>query len=80
MRLAPGVLGFAYRRGKEIVIPLIVAECEGAGDVGRFLDGISKNCVIECVLSLRLEGMLVRRNWKRKQVGSDPQDSEWRRS
>ena len=62
-QLAPGVRGFTYIRHKEIMIPLILAEHEGSGDVGRFLDRLSRRCVIVFVTSKRLRGMLVRRGW-----------------
>jgi hypothetical protein len=73
-RLAPGVHGFTYRKGNEIYIPLIVADVEGSGDVGRFLDKLSSRCVIESVTSARLRGMLVRRGFR-----SPGGKNEWRR-
>ena len=65
IELAPGVQGFAFRSkdGNLIVIPMIVAEHEGNGDVGRFLDRLSARCVIMAVTSKRLEGMLERRGY-----------------
>ena len=75
-QLAPGVRGYSYRRGKEIVIPLIVAEIEASGDVGRFLDSLAYCCVITTVTSSRLRGMLMRRGFTMQEVkGID----EWRR-
>jgi hypothetical protein len=75
--IAPGVLGYAIQQGETIFIPLIIAENEGSGDVGRFLDSLSGRCVVPCVTSPRLAAMLIRRGfspefdggvdiWKRK--------------
>jgi hypothetical protein len=66
-RLAPGVYGFTFCQDGFIFIPLIVAEHEGSGDVGRFLDRLSARCVIMDVTSPRLQGMLVRRGWEKIQ-------------
>ena len=65
IELAPGVQGFAFRSkdGNLIFIPMIAAEHEGNGDVGRFLDRLSARCVIMAVTSKRLEGMLERRGY-----------------
>jgi len=63
--LAPGVKGLAYEKDGLIMIPLITAECEGSGDVGRMLDRLSSRCRIVTVTSTRLAGMLVRRGWKK---------------
>ncbi len=71
LQLAKGVRGFAYQGGKYIFIPLIVAEREGSGDVGRFLDRLSVRCVIQTVTSHRLIGMLLRRGWHRFWIGAD---------
>ena len=62
--LAPGVRGYALvsETGK-INIPMIIAEIEGSGDVGRFLDSLSSRCVIPNVISLRLMLMLFRRGF-----------------
>jgi hypothetical protein len=65
MQLAPGVRGYTFRKGKLIIIPLILAEKEGSGDVGRFLDRLSANCVIMSVTSERLAGMLERRGYQK---------------
>jgi len=75
--LAKGVIGFAYRDGDEILIPLLLAEKKGAGDVGRFLDSLSARCVITNVTSARLEGMLRRRGWV-KRIGTE--HDSWRRA
>lgn len=61
--LAPGVRGYAIENDGLIYIPLINAETEGAGDVGRFLDSLSPRCLIVNVTSRRLKGMLERRGW-----------------
>jgi hypothetical protein len=63
-QLAPGVKGHTFVKGAVIFIPLIVAEREGSGDVGRFLDRLSARCIIMSVSSERLRGMLARRGWK----------------
>jgi hypothetical protein len=63
--LAPFMRGFAFEQDGLILIPLIVAEREGCGDVGRFLDRLSSRCRIVTVTSTRLAGMLVRRGWKK---------------
>lgn len=63
--IAPGVLGYAIEEKGRIFIPLIIAEHEGDGAVGRFLDSLSSRCVIPTVTSGRLAGMLKRRGWKR---------------
>ena len=61
--LAPGVRGYAILDKETIYIPLIVADKEGSGDVGRFLDSLSPRCVIPNLTSSRLKGMLLRRGW-----------------
>ena len=63
-QLAPGVRGFTFEKEGLIFIPLIVAEREGSGDVGRFLDRLSARCVIIDVTSPRLEGILTRRGYR----------------
>ena len=62
--LADGVLGTAFVEDGLILIPLIVAEREGSGCVGRFLDRLSARCRVICCTSPRLAGMLERRGWK----------------
>lgn len=64
-QLAVGVRGFTFLRYGYIVIPYIVAERPGNGDVGRFLDRLSCRCMFIEVKSERLQGMLVRRGWKK---------------
>ena len=61
--LAPGVMGTAFEEGGLILIPLIVAEKPGNGNVGRFLDRLSSRCRIISVTSDRLAAMLYRRQW-----------------
>jgi hypothetical protein len=61
--LAPGVRGYAILADGKICIPLIIAEREGSGDVGRFLDSLSPRCVVPNVTSPRLAGMLMRRGF-----------------
>lgn len=78
--LAPGVRGYAIEKDNEIRIPLIIAEREGTGDVGRFLDRLSQRCVVVSVTSNRLAGMLKRRDWKQTFVKLDGEKiDEWRR-
>lgn len=62
-QLAPGVRGYAILERWTIYIPLIYAEKEGSGDVGRFLDSLGSRCVVPNVTSARLRGMLERRNF-----------------
>ena len=71
MPLAPGVIGRAFSLDGRIFIPLIVAQKEGSGDVGRFLDSLTVRCAIVCVTSERLRGMLKRRGWKETFEPSD---------
>jgi hypothetical protein len=61
--LAAGVRGYAIEENGRIFIPLIIAEHEGNGDVGRFLDSLSPRCVIPNLTSPRLMGMLSRRGF-----------------
>jgi|GEM_PF-4533842 len=77
IQLAPGVRGFAYEENGEIFVPLIVAEAEGSGDVGRFLDALAPMCVVTNVTSEMLRGMLRRRGFQRT-YNQDHED-EWRR-
>ncbi len=65
-RLAPGVLGHAEEDEKEIWIGFILAEREGNGDVGRYLDSLprSKHIAVPNVISARLAGMLLRRGFR----------------
>jgi hypothetical protein len=70
-QLAPGVRGYTFKRGDFIFIPLIMAESEGSGDVGRFLDRLPSHCLIMDVTSERLEGMLKRRGWSEMKAFGD---------
>ena len=67
--IAAGVRGYAVKHEAEIWIPLIIAEKEGSGEVGRFLDSLSPRCAVVNVTSPRLEGMLKRRGWAPKWDG-----------
>lgn len=70
--IGPGVMGYALAVKGKIYIPLIIAEKEGSGDVGRFLDSLSSRCVIPSVFSPRLAGMLLRRGFApRREDGCD---------
>lgn len=69
--LYKGVHGFAYEHNGLVYIPLIVAEKEGAGQVGEFLDRLSRRCCIIGVTSPRLEMMLRRRGFCMR-MESDP--------
>jgi hypothetical protein len=62
--IAPGVRGIAFEERGTIFIPLIIAEDQGNGDVGRFLDRLSGRCAVLCVTSGRLQGMLLRRDFR----------------
>lgn len=60
-----GVRGAAFDLPTGIYIPLIRAEREGSGDVGRFLDALPRDrrVVFPGVISQRLRGMLERRGF-----------------
>lgn len=76
--LTDGVTGYAVEHDGEIWIP----EIEGSGDgkVGVFLDSLSPRCCIVNVISPRLEGMLIRRGWKKEyDYGSGERVDIWRR-
>lgn len=64
--LAPGVLGYSVEEDGALYIPVIMAEKEGSGDVGRFLDGLPRDKTIKVpgVASERLRGMLERRDFR----------------
>jgi hypothetical protein len=63
--IAPGVLGYTVEKGDDLYVPFVMAEKEGNGDVGRYLDGLptDRRIVFPDVLSGRLLGMLVRRGY-----------------
>lgn len=54
--IAPGVRGYAVEHEGKIWISVIIAEHEGSGDVGRFIDSLSSRCAIPTVTSSRLQG------------------------
>lgn len=68
--LAPGVRGYTVECDGELWIPVVFAEREGAGDVGRYLDTLPKDktVIFPTVLSARLEGMLKRRGFALERV------------
>ena len=72
--LATGVIGYAVEKNGEIWIPMIIAEDQGSGDTGRFLDSLSPRCVIPNVTSPRLAKMLDRRGFS-----YIPSEDVWRR-
>lgn len=63
--VAPGVRATIFDTPEGLYIPMIVAEREGSGDVGRFLDTLptDRRIAFPCVISRRLAGMLVRRGF-----------------
>ena len=65
-QIAPGVRGIVFDMLDGLYLPLILAEREGAGDVGRFLDALPKDrrIVFPNVVSQRLLGMLQRRGYR----------------
>lgn len=63
-QLAIGVQGYAIEDNGCAYIPLIIAEREGAGDVGRFLDSLPAGVKVPNVTSHRLRSMLTRRGFK----------------
>ena len=65
-KLAPGVNGYAIRRGQTVYIPVIEAVTPGSGDVGRFLDSLPgkfKEARIPNVINPQLVAMLQRRGF-----------------
>lgn len=65
--LAPGVHGKRFETPNGTYFPIVYAAQAGAGDVGRFLDGLPPDQVMKfpCVVSSRLQGMLQRRGFRR---------------
>jgi len=65
-RLAPGVRGYTVWSGGALYIPIIVADSEGTGDVGRYLDSLPRDRTVKfpTVLNPRLCGMLRRRGFR----------------
>ena len=62
--LAPGVRGYAIEKNGFAYIPMILADSEGRGDVGRFLDSLPLAVKVANVTSPRLRGMLERRGFQ----------------
>ena len=81
--LAPGVRGVALQHEGATWIPLLRAERQGAGDVGRYLDSLAATpgrWRVPSVISARLLGMLKRRGWTRSWArveGSDEVVDVW---
>lgn len=80
--LGLGVVGYAIQVKDEIYIPFMDSLKRGNGDVGRFLDSLSRRCVVVNVCNARLAAMLKRRGWECRWVlveeFGDKVD-EWRR-
>jgi hypothetical protein len=65
-RLGEGVRGSAFDLGEQgVYLPLIIAEREGNGDVGRWLDDLPRDrrVVVPNAMNARLVGMLLRRGF-----------------
>jgi len=62
---APGVRGYAIEKDGKIYIPLVIADQEGNGDVGRWIDGLPKDrdIIFPTILNQRLGAMLLRRGF-----------------
>jgi hypothetical protein len=82
--LGPGVVGYAIQVGEEIYIPMMDSLKRGNGDVGRFLDSLSRRCVVVNVCNAKLAAMLKRRGWQCKWKAAEECDGKmidhWRRS
>jgi hypothetical protein len=65
VELAPHVWGITREsQGGALVISMILAERQGRGDVGKYLDNLrGRDVVVEACISERLAGMLVRRGF-----------------
>lgn len=76
--LAPGVYGYTVETKQGTYIPIIGAQDEGSGAVGRYLDGLdrSRTWKFPTVISSRLVGMLQRRGWQPKRE-YNARDLEW---
>jgi hypothetical protein len=63
--LGPGVFGYSVETPDGLYIPVVQAQREGQGDVGRWLDSLptDRRIVFASVFSPRLAGMLERRGW-----------------
>lgn len=67
--VAPGVLGFIRDMVEgPLIIPMVIAKHQGAGDVGRWLDGLAQDrtIIVPAVVSDRLAGMLLRRGFQER--------------
>jgi hypothetical protein len=64
--VAPGVRAIMFDVPEGIYVPFVMAASQGAGDVGRWLDGLppDRRIVFPSVLSARLRGMLQRRGYQ----------------
>lgn len=64
--LAPGVRGVLFDKPDEVIIPVVYAEDEGSGAVGKWLDSLptDRTVTFSTVLSGRLTGMLKRRGFQ----------------
>lgn len=73
VELAPRVTGYTVETDDGLYVPVITAEREGSGDVGRFLDSLPKDrrVVVPNVVNPRLEGMLIRRGFTLTEEWSD---------
>lgn len=64
--LAQGVDGYAVDLGSGFIeIRVIMAQQQGDGAVGQFIDSVSPRVVFPLVVSGRLRGMLERRGWRK---------------
>ncbi len=61
--LAPGVRGYAIEHDEKIYIPVIISVEPRRGNVGRFLDRLSKRVRIPTIINPELITMLQRRGW-----------------
>lgn len=63
--LGVGVYGYSVETENGLYIPVVQAQHEGNGDVGRWLDSLptDRRIVFASVFSPRLAGMLERRGW-----------------
>ena len=64
-RLADGVLGYSADTDHGLYIPFIMAEVQGDGRVGKYLDSLPRDrrVVFPTILSMRLAEMLIRRGF-----------------
>lgn len=63
--VAPGVYGEVAWRGSTVFVNVLIAEREGSGDVGRWLDSLTDvRVIVPLVVSSRLRGMLSRRGFR----------------